>query len=129
MKRVPSILLAVLFFSLLTAAQPANNQPSPDQIEIQVSPHTILLSWKAKGDVRITVHADVDYSAVADFSVQLGGFDALYTFADARGDLVAKFSYEDVRSLVNTGNTILVLTGTREDGTTFVGEDVVRVVD
>jgi hypothetical protein len=128
MKRVTSSLLTILFLSLLTAAQPAIHQPSPDQIEIQVSPQTILLSWKAKGDVRVTVHADVDYSTVETLSVQLGGFDALYTFPDARGDLVAKFSYEEIRTLVDVGYSTLTLTGTRHDGTTFTGEDVVRVV-
>jgi hypothetical protein len=128
MKRVTSSLLAILLLSLLTAAQTANHQLSPDEIEIQVSPQTILLSWKAKGDVRVTVHADVDYSTVETLSVQLGGFDALYTFADARGDLVAKFIYEEIRSLVEVGYSTLTLTGTRNDGTTFTGEDVVRVV-
>lgn len=128
MKRFTPILLPVLFLSLLTAARAAPTPPADEIVEIQVSPHTILLSWKAKGDVRVTVHAEVDYSDVATFTVELGGFPALSTFADARGNLVAKFEYEDVRTLVAEGYATLVLTGSLKSGTTFRGEDSVRVV-
>lgn len=128
MKKIPSVLLSVLFFSLFTAALPAPTQPPSGDIEIQVSPHTILLSWKAKGDVRVTVHAEISYSTVATYTVVLGGFEAISTFADARGDLVAKFRYEDVAELVGEGDSTLLLTGTLTDGTTFFGEDEVRVV-
>lgn len=128
MNKVTLGLFAVLFLSFIIAAQPGPSQSTADVIEVQVSPHTIHLEWNTSGKVRVTIHADIDYSTVETYSVQLGDIDAISTKADARGDLVAKFSYEEVLTLVDTGTTTLVLTGTRTDGTEFTGKDTVRVV-
>lgn len=128
MRSITLSLFSTLLLLVLLAARPAPAHSPPDVVDIQVSPQTILLSWNAKGDVRVTVHAEIDYSSVATYTVQLGGYYAIYTKADARGDLVAKFNYEDILGLVNEGTTTLVLTGTRRDGSTFHGEDTVRVV-
>ena len=129
MKKVMLGLFSVLFLSVIMAAQAAPPTEPVETIEIQASPHTILLSWKSQGALRITIHADINYSAVDTYSVDLGGFSALYTFADNRGNLVAKFAYDDVVTLVNEGNTELTLSGKMDDGTEFEGTDVVRVVD
>ncbi len=129
MRQITLRLLSTLFLFVILAAGPVSDRVPTDVIEIQVSPQTILLSWKAKGDVRVTVHADIDYSTVVTLSVELGGVEAIFTKADARGDLVAKFWYEDIKDLVDAGTTTLILTGTRTDGSTFEGEDAVRVVD
>jgi hypothetical protein len=50
------------------------------------------------------------------------------TFADDRGDPVAKVGYEDVPTLVEAGPPPLVLNGIRKDGTAFEVEATVRVV-
>jgi hypothetical protein len=128
MKKSSLALLSLLGLFQLLATQGAPAQTPAEDIEIQVSPHTILLSWKARGDVRVTVHAEINYSTVATLTVELGGYPAITTYSDARGDLVAKFNYEDVALLVREGTAVLVLTGETKDGESFRGEDMVRVV-
>jgi len=128
MKKVTLGLFATLFLLVIIAAQPGPSQSPVDEIGVRVAPQTILLVWNTSGNVRITIHADIDYSTVDTYSVELGGIEAMSTKADARGNLVAKFSYEEVLTLVDAGTATLVLTGSRTDGTPFEGSDTVRVV-
>lgn len=125
------LLSALLLFSI-TAAHPGTSPAPADEVEIgiQVSPSTILLNWKAKGDVRITVHADVSFRLfdTGDIQVDLAGIPASYIYSDARGDLVGKFPYEMVRELVGSGTATLSLTAVATDGTVYYGSDDVRVV-
>ncbi len=59
----------------------------------------------------------------------LDGIEAKATFADNRGDLVAKFVVGDVRAIVKPGTAELTLYGTTKDGVSFFGTDEVRVID
>ena len=137
MRRATLGLLSTLLLFSITAAHPATSPIPADEVEIdiQVSPSTILLNWKAKGDVRVTVHADVSYGFFneilpGDLSVELDGVFATYIYSDARGDLVAKFPYEMIKDLVAGGNgtATLSLIAEAEDGTIYRGSDDVRVV-
>lgn len=134
MKKVTLGFLSTLLLFSVMAAHPATSEiPSNDEvIVIQVSPSTILLNWKAKGDVRVTVHAEVSYGffndiPAEDLSVDLEGIQASYIYSDARGDLVAKFPYELVKGLVGPGTATLSLTAVAEDGTVYSGSDQVRI--
>jgi len=100
-------------------------------ITIQVSPQTLLLNWKTQGDPRVTVHAEVAYGLFvgAELDIWLGDIQATYIKADARGDLVAKFPFEDVANLLTVGTAELTLTATATDGTVYTGTDVVRVIN
>ncbi len=137
MRRATLGLLSTLLLFSITAAHPATSPiPADDEvIDIQVSPSTILLNWKAKGDVRVTVHADVSYGFFneilpGDLSVELDGVFATYIYSDARGDLVAKFPYDEIKNMVEneTGTATLSLKAVAEDGTIYSGSDDVRVV-
>jgi len=95
-------------------------------VPIVVSPSTINL--QAAGEW-VTVHAEIDYSAVEGASVTLNGIPVQATFADSRGDLVAKFLVGDVRAIVEPGTAELTLSGTTRDGGTFSGTDTVKVIN
>jgi hypothetical protein len=132
MKKATLGLLSTLLLFSVMAAHPATAPAPVDEVEIgiQVSPSTILLEWKAKGDVRVTVHADVSFSLfdTKDIQVELGGISASYIYSDARGDLVGKFPYELVKELVGPGTTTLNLRAVAKDGTVYYGSDEIRVV-
>ncbi len=94
-----------------------------------VSPSTI--SMDSKG-VWVTVHAAVPFSLVNDATVTLNDIPVEATFADDRGDLVAKFYLNNVRALVESGTKSLTLTLVAVDSSgtvVFSGSDIVRVVD
>lgn len=103
-----------------------------ETIDIQCSPSVVVLGSVAAGDC-LTVHADIPYSAVdTDAGVFLNGVAAYATFADNRGDLVAKFDLTDMKALLTPPATVLTLTGTAivDELVTveFTGADEVRVV-
>lgn len=133
MRKALPLCLPLILLSFAQPRQAALGQAEGTVIEIQVSPSTILLSSKAKGPqkVRVTVHADIDYSDVATYSVTLSGIGAAFTFPDARGDLVAKFEFDAVadlvREMMQAGEAILRLDGYYVSGGSFSGEDTVRV--
>ncbi len=133
MKQATRLLLAVPILTVFlgAVALPAVGLPdSAEEIIIQVSPQTILLNWKAQGDVKVTVHAEVDFSLFVggSISVSLSGIPATYIYSDARGDLVAKFPYEEVVRLLDLGTAILSLSATDTSGVTYTGSDEVRVI-
>ena len=121
MRRSVAPIAGVLATVILAAAA----QGADLIVPIVVSPSTINL--QAAG-TWVTVHAEIDYSDVEAASVTLNGIPVKATFADNRGDLVAKFSVVDVRGIVEPGMAQLTLSGTTRDGDTFSGTDAVRVI-
>ena len=117
--------LASIASVLATVVLAAAAQGADLIVPIVVSPSTINL--QAAG-TWVTVHAEIDYSDVEAASVTLNGIPVKATFADNRGDLVAKFSVVDVRGIVEPGMAQLTLSGTTRDGDTFSGTDAVRVI-
>lgn len=112
---------------LLTVALVALQSSKMDdlQIGIQISPNVLNISSQG---VWVTVHADIPYYSVLGATVTLNGVPVTTTFADDRGDLVAKFVIESVKAVVVTGNIELVLTGTTKEGETFTGTDIIKVI-
>ena len=136
MKKVTLGLLSTLLLFSVMAAAPSEGPNDDVEIGIQVSPSTILLDWKAKGDVKVTVHADVRYSffnEMETIDVWLENIPASYISSDARGDLVAKFNYDALKAHFGedfvSGQAILEFSATDEDGNSYHGADEVRVVN
>jgi len=101
-----------------------------ESITIQVSPQTILVG--ADQADMVTVHAEIPYSLVnetAPLTLTLNGVAVQFTFADNRGDLVAKFLASDIKKLLGVvpPHVTLILSGVTEDGIPFSGSDEVRV--
>jgi len=91
---------------------------------VAISPQTLNLDQFAGGE--ITAHAAIDYDAeaVVTLASGVGTIPAAWTFADDRGDLVAKFSIEDVETIVEEGEVILTL---YVDGKE-IGSDTIQVI-
>ena len=119
-KSVASIASVLATVVLAAAAQGADLI-----VPIVISPSAINL--QAAG-TWVTVHAEIDYSDVEAATVTLNGIPVKATFADNRGDLVAKFLVGDVRGIVTPGTAELTLSGTTRDGGTFSGTDSVKVI-
>jgi len=124
MRRIVAPIAAVLVLAALAAPVRGDDLTVP----IVIAPSTINL--KAAG-TWVTVHAEIAYSTVDTASVMLDGIPVKTTFADNRGELVAKFLVGDVRDIVKPDTTPeLTLSGTTDDGGgTFSGADMVRVID
>jgi len=102
-------------------------QADDGTVTIVVSPNVVYL---ASQGVWVTVHADIPYSSVGDATVTLNGVDVHATFADNRGDLVAKFCLDEVKEILEPdAENTLTLLGETEDGGSFSGTDAIRVID
>lgn len=98
-------------------------------IEIDVSPNVLNIQSKS---VIVTVHTDIAYSAVAGSSVFLNDVEIDWWKVDNRGNFVAKFDSDEVKTLngLITGDyNTLVLTGYTTSGEAFIGEQEIMVVD
>jgi len=97
-------------------------------IEIDVAPNVLNIQ---SSSVVVTVHTDVAYSLVVGSSVYLNGVAISHWKADARGNFVAKFSSDEIKSLdglkIDDYNT-LVLTGYTSEGEMFMGTQEIKVI-
>jgi hypothetical protein len=99
------------------------------EITIDVAPNTLNL--QSEGKV-VTVHTDIAYGSVDVTSVYINGVAIASWKADNRGNFVAKFSMDDVKSLdglIIDGYNILQLVGLTTDGEPFSGEQDIMVID
>lgn len=99
-------------------------------IEIDVAPSVV--SPDSQGQV-VTVHTDIAYWSVDVSDVRLNGLLIQSWKADNRGNFVAKFNLDDVKTMIDVGIVTVELTGTAtrdevrgpED---FIGIDTIRVI-
>ncbi|MDH3950953.1 MAG: hypothetical protein OEV11_07960 [Deltaproteobacteria bacterium] len=124
MSLVTGCVLAVTLFWFLYPAAALS-----DDIQIDVAPN--VLNIQSKGEI-VTVHTDIAYSAVVGASVFLNDVAIEYWKADARGNFVAKFVMDEIKTLdgliIGDYNT-LVLIGYTTDGHPFIGEQEIKVID
>ena len=98
-------------------------------IEIDVSPN--VLNIQSESTI-VTVHTDIAYSLVVGASVYLNGVAIDWWKSDDRGNFVAKFLSEEIKTLdgLITGDyNTLVLTGYTTEGDSFVGAQEIMVID
>ena len=124
MSLVTGCVLAVTLFWFLYPAAALS-----DDIQIDVAPN--VLNIQSQGEI-VTVHTDIAYSAVVGASVFLNDVAIEYSKADARGNFVAKFVMDEIKTLdgliIGDYNT-LVLIGYTTDGDPFIGEQEIKVID
>ena len=116
---VTSLCLGLLLIGGITSAAAQTMT-----IEIQISPATIVISSFAEC---LTIHTDIALSKVDRSSVALDGMVPYAVFADARGQLVAKFDIDQVKARVAPPSATMTLTGLTTDGTPFSGTGTVPV--
>jgi len=99
------------------------------EISIDVAP--AVLNLQNKGQV-VTVHTDIAYSKVDASTVYLNGVAINSWKADDRGNFVAKFLIEEIKSLdgliIGDYNT-LELVGATIDGDEFTGVQDILVIN
>ena len=98
-------------------------------IEIDVSPN--VLNIQSESTV-VTVHTDIAYSLVVGASVYLNGVAIDWWKSDDRGNFVAKFKSDEIKTLdgliIGDYNT-LTLTGFTTGGEAFLGTQDIMVID
>ena len=122
-----TIILVILLSSMAYIGIAFADEDTID-IKIKIAPATLNLEFKGPW---ITVHTDIDYNTVDTTTLELNGISAVSTFADDRGNLVAKFKSADVKDLdfVAPSEATLTLTGETNGGISFTGSDTIRVID
>jgi len=124
MKTMCSGIAIVLLLGIGCGLVIANGASEGDGICITISPKTLVLS----SDVPcVTVHTNIAIGLVDRASLQLEGISPYLTKADSRGELVAKFRADSVKSVVDPGQVTLTLTGMLADGTAFTASDTITV--
>jgi len=91
---------------------------------VNISPQTLNLVQFGGGEVTVHISISYDDEALVEMRSDDSTIEALYTFADDRGDLVAKFSLEDVASIVEKGEITLTLLVDYEE----IGSDTIQVI-
>ena len=98
-------------------------------IEIDVSPNVLNIQSKS---VIVTVHTDIAYSIVAGASVFLNGVAIDWWKSDDRGNFVAKFVSDEIKTLegliIGDYNT-LTLIGFTTGEEAFEGTQDIMVID
>ena len=98
-------------------------------IVIDVAPN--VLNIQSASNV-VTVHTDIAYSLVEGSSVFLNGVEISHWKSDNRGNFVAKFLANEIKTLdgliIGDYNT-LVLTGYTIDYDAFIGTQDIMVID
>ena len=130
------VLFSFLFFS------PATSYSDEIDIEIEIDVAPNVLNIQSEGTV-VTVHTDIPYSSVDaptvslvyDSTVPLNEIEISWWKDDNRGNFVAKFSMDEVKSLFEEDdmekyNTYtFVLEGFTTVGDKFSGEQDIIVID
>jgi len=98
-------------------------------IEIDVSPN--VLNIQSESTI-VTVHTDIAYNIVVGASVFLNGVAIDWWKSDDRGNFVAKFVSDEIKTLdgliIGNYNT-LTLIGYTTDEEAFVGTQDIMVID
>jgi len=102
---------------------------SAGEITIEIAPSTLNLQ---SNGVVVTAHTDVPYGSVDVYTVFLGGVAINAWKADDRGNFVAKFLMDEIKTVdglvINDTNTLQLVALTIYDEEIW-GEDEVLVID
>ena len=131
-KKSPSVgrhTLWALGLAIAMLAAPTICSAEEILITIDIAPAT--LNIQSNGKV-VTVHTDIAYSDVDVYSVYLGGVYIDSSKADDRGNFVAKFLIDEIKTLdglvIGDYNTLTFIAVTT-DGMALSGASVVMVID
>ncbi len=99
------------------------------EIEIDVSPN--VLNIQSQSTI-VTVHTDIAYSLVVGASVFLNGVAIDWWKSDDRGNFVAKFVSDEIKTLdglIIGGYNTLTLNGFTTGDEAFIGTQDIMVID
>jgi hypothetical protein len=120
--------IILLMLGLLLAA-PASARRYKGDDTMLVSPYVLFLDYMGPG---LTIHTEVDMSDVDRGSIVMTGavgdaIEPMFLKSDARGNLVARFEADDIRTIVVSPRTTLTLHGMYRDGEPFTLTATIRV--
>jgi hypothetical protein len=93
-------------------------------VDISIAPCNLVIGEQGEW---VTVHADIPYSLVDTNSLEMAGLQPVSVFADARGDLVAKFDQLLIQAIVSPPDAEFTLTGNTKMGQAFEGTATIQV--
>ena len=119
--------IIVLALGLLLAA-PASARKYGDNTML-VSPSMFVLDYQGS---KLTVHTEINLGDIDRNSLEMSGavgglIRPVFVKSGNRGNLVAKFAADDIRTIVEPTTTRLKLTGKYKDGEPFSLYDTIRV--
>ena len=121
------ILFPIIAFSIIFTFATTNVYAY--DISINVAPSVLNIQSES---LVVTVQTDIAYGAVVGSSVFLNGVSIDYWKADDRGNFVAKFLSDEIKTLdglVIGDYNELVLTGFDTDGVSFIGIQEIKVIN
>jgi len=130
LRKAKTLYLPVMFsmaLALVLFQMPA--QSHAFDIEIDVSPNVLNIQ---SNSTIVTVHTDIAYSIVVGASVFLNGVAIDWWKSDDRGNFVAKFVSDEIKTLDGLsigGYNTLVLTGYTTGEEAFIGTQDIMVID
>ena len=127
MKLEPALRLILVAAALLAFGALAGQADAAGNIVVQASPAVLNLN-SAGGTV--SLHTDVDYSAVNSVKLSLDGqaVTQFGTFADARGDLVVRCDIQLIKGMVSCPSATFDLDVLTDDGLRS-GTDTIKVIN
>ena len=124
--KLKAITLCSCLLVLSLSVNPVQCQDDALIIPVAIAPNVVNLESEG---VWVTVHAGIPYNAVAGLSVTLNDIPVVYTKADNRGNLVAKFDIDQVKEILEVPGVVLRLDGYTKDGDAFTGTALIDVID
>ena len=118
--------IILLALGMLMAA-PATARKYKSDDTMLVSPYVFFMEYQG---VALTIHTEVPFSTVDRSSIELhcnGTIAPVSLKSDLRGNLVAKFDADDVRTIVAPPRAELSLTGLYTEGGSFTLTASIRV--
>jgi hypothetical protein len=119
--------LAIVILVLVAAV--SGGVKGQDVVTITISPNQFVLDYDGS---KISVHTNIPCGDVDRGTVELHNLDGasikpMGFKCDDRGNLVVKFSSEDLAKIVSPPSAELTLTGSYSGGGSFSASDVIRV--
>ena len=123
---IGSLLLVLGLLTTGAFAGPLDVDPDGEYL-IAVSPQALILG--AKTVEWVTVHTNIRYGEAVNSSLTLNDVPVIYTKADNRGFLVAKFDRIEIEQTVEIPETVMEFSGVTVDGVEFSAFDTIRVAE
>jgi hypothetical protein len=126
MRKAATLIAVVVAISVFTLC----NAMAQDEVTITVSPNTLAISSMGN---QVTIHTNIPAGSVNVSTLELyvDGSEppllAIATFADDRGNLVAKFDMGEVKSIVSVPSAEFTMTGDYFGDGGFSATDVIKV--
>jgi hypothetical protein len=125
MRKTTKLIAVFIAMSICTLS----SAMAQEEATITVSPNNLAISSTG---TKVTIHTNIPAGSVNVSTLELsvdgnGSLAPIATFADDRGNLVAKFDMWEVKSYVSVPRAEFTMTGVYFVGGSFSASDVIKV--